>query len=1026
MSGRSVGDGVTAVPAGERRAELAPGARLGRYEIVRLLGRGGMGQVYLARHELQRTLHAVKILPAEFAGKPGFVERFRTELRTMAAMQHPNVVHVTHSDEERGRYYLVMEFVAADGGGEPYDLEEALAEKGRFEPETVRRLALQLCEGLAHAHGQGVVHRDLKPANVLLTSKDLGKAAEARICDFGLARVAGEEQVRALVAESMRRSLSLGDRSTFVERRREERSSMGAVLGTYGYMSPEQEEGRPADARSDLYALGVMLYRMLTGQRLRGMAKPASQVVPGLDPAWDEVIGKCLEHDPAARWQTAAELAAALSGTTKHTKNTKRGGPRSARRGLAAAAVAAVVAAAGYGTYRTYGTYSARRAEERARAEQAAAMDAAARAKAEGLRAAAEAALAAGDLEAAGARIAELKGAGGPASVSADLQKKYEAKAGERETNRRYAAASVARERAAKLERGQGFGARLDALEVTWREAEAARQGGGWGQALSGYDAALAACKALGEAEASREDAKARRGAAEAAKAEAEQAGSASDAEELFAEGGRGSTRAAELFETGDFAGASKAWGEASQSYASAKTRALASQAYAKAKAEVESELGGPASTRAALLEAHGGAKWSEVKRLRTLGAASANDPAAGEKAYRDALAALPGAVAEAQAAKQAEADRLAAEAKAREEKARREKVEAALAAARQARAAGEWQVCVERAGEALALEAGNAEAAALKKEAEASLVPTLTVEVEAGGRAVAAEISDGERRYRAPHTFALEAGRRYSFAVAGFSGDAAPELQGGAKTRYKPETVEVTADWRGPKTRRVTLEEVTGPPEGGPWISPATGMEFVWVPALKLWVGKYEVTNGEYRKKEPGHDSKDFEGHTLNGDRQPAVFVNFDDAKAYAAWLTERDRERLGGLRYRVLSEAEWQACAQCGDGREYPWGNAMPPKWGNYSDSASAWRYKIDGYTDGHAVACDVERSGENEWGLYGIGGNVWECCASDVSGGSFGAWRGASWNDLPVFLRVAYRIDNGGSGRDYYGGFRLALSR
>jgi len=175
------------------------------------------------------------------------------------------------------------------------------------------------------------------------------------------------------------------------------------------------------------------------------------------------------------------------------------------------------------------------------------------------------------------------------------------------------------------------------------------------------------------------------------------------------------------------------------------------------------------------------------------------------------------------------------------------------------------------------------------------------------------------------------------------------------------------------------------------------------------------------------GHNSKDFMGCSLNGERQPVVYVNFDDAKAYATWLTQRDQERLGGMRYRVISEQEWQTVAQCDDRREYPWGSSMPPRYGNYSDSVSVVRGRVGDYTDGFAVTCPVERSGVNEWGVCGLGGNVWECCASDASGASIGASRGASWNcsDL-CYIRCAHRNVTGGSPRNNISGFRLALSR
>ena len=213
------------------------------------------------------------------------------------------------------------------------------------------------------------------------------------------------------------------------------------------------------------------------------------------------------------------------------------------------------------------------------------------------------------------------------------------------------------------------------------------------------------------------------------------------------------------------------------------------------------------------------------------------------------------------------------------------------------------------------------------------------------------------------------------------------------------------------------------GPVEGRNWTSPATGMEFVWIPRIRMWVGKYEVTNAEYRKKEPNHSSQEFEGHSLNGDRQPVVYVNFDDAKSYAEWLTQQDRELLGGARYRLPSEREWETYARCGDNREYPWGNQWPPPSGmavNYPD-------RIEGYTSGFPVTAPVDKLWANPWGLHGVGGKVWEACASDSSGGRFGAWRGASWrNAYQDTLRVSYRVVGLGSHRLYNHGFRFVLAR
>lgn len=233
-----------------------------------------------------------------------------------------------------------------------------------------------------------------------------------------------------------------------------------------------------------------------------------------------------------------------------------------------------------------------------------------------------------------------------------------------------------------------------------------------------------------------------------------------------------------------------------------------------------------------------------------------------------------------------------------------------------------------------------------------------------------------------------------------------------------------------GEKTERMKTEEVVDPVPGENWTSPNTGMEFVWVPKLNCWVGKYEVTNGEYRKKERNHDSQEFEGHSLNGDRQPVVLVNYAEAQAYATWLTDQDRDVLGGARYRLPTKDEFTAFARCGDGRKYPWGDNWPPRSGqagNYhgQEGAGSWS-KIDGYRDGHPVTCDVEKSWKNPWGLYGVGGNVWEC-TSKSPGGDFDAWRGASWFNLYLDgLRCESRDGHGASGRRSHRGFRVLLFR
>ncbi len=236
-------------------------------------------------------------------------------------------------------------------------------------------------------------------------------------------------------------------------------------------------------------------------------------------------------------------------------------------------------------------------------------------------------------------------------------------------------------------------------------------------------------------------------------------------------------------------------------------------------------------------------------------------------------------------------------------------------------------------------------------------------------------------------------------------------------------------------KTKKDQVVTVKMPRPGYDWTVPRIGMEFVWIKQLECWVGKYEVTNAQYRKLESGHDSSAYKNYSLNGDEQPAAFISFKDAKTYADWLTkmEKDQGRLPlGYRYSLPTRQEWQTFVQCGDNRKYPWGNSWPPKYGNYHDRSGAgpW-HKIEYYNDKYPVTCPVKESGKNDWGLYGVGGNLWEATIKSSSDGSFEAWRGASWRfggtgSMKAPCEFFSLTAKDSSGRIGSHGFRLILGQ
>jgi serine/threonine protein kinase/Tol biopolymer transport system component len=273
---------------------LAPGTRLGPYEILGPLGAGGMGEVYRAKDTRLGRDVAVKILPAHLSSNPDLRERFEREARAISSLNHPHICTLYDVGREGDADYLVMELL--DG-----ETLAARLERGPLRVDEALKIAAQIADALAAAHKQGIVHRDLKPGNVVVTKTG------AKVLDFGVAKLRDEA-----IVDAATRTTPL--------------TSQGTMLGTVQYMAPEQLEGKAVDHRADLFAFGALLYEILTGKRafegqsqasviasiLKEDPRPVSQFVPTTPAALDRVVKSCLAKDPDERWQSAGDLAREL------------------------------------------------------------------------------------------------------------------------------------------------------------------------------------------------------------------------------------------------------------------------------------------------------------------------------------------------------------------------------------------------------------------------------------------------------------------------------------------------------------------------------------------------------------------------------------------------------------------------------------------------------------------------------------------------------------------------------------------
>ena len=334
---------------------ITSGTKLGPYEIQSPLGAGGMGEVYRALDtRLDRTV-AIKVLASHLSSSPELKQRMEREARAISSLNHPHICHLYDIGSQDGTDYLVMEFL------EGQSLAERLR-KGAMPLNEVVKIGIAVAEALAVAHRQGIVHRDLKPGNIMLTQ------GGAKLMDFGLAKPLGLQTKAAGsgAAPSFTAVATISGSSPLSPL-----TTAGSIIGTIQYMAPEQIEGKEADARSDIFALGTVLYEMVTGKRpfsgksqislassiLESDPQPVSATKPSTPPAFEHLVATCLQKDPEQRFQTAHDIKLELQWIAADKSAPVAAvaplppAPRRERLGWAAAVVAAIVLGAAAGIF---------------------------------------------------------------------------------------------------------------------------------------------------------------------------------------------------------------------------------------------------------------------------------------------------------------------------------------------------------------------------------------------------------------------------------------------------------------------------------------------------------------------------------------------------------------------------------------------------------------------------------------------------------------------------------------------------
>src|ERR1700723_3602483 len=327
---------------------IATDTSIGPYKIVALIGSGGMGEVYRAHDTRLRRDVALKVLPASFTNDPARLRRFEQEARAVAALSHANIVSVFDIGEANGTHYIVSELL------EGSSLREKIPAAG-LPRRKATELAVQFANGLAAAHDRGIVHRDLKPENIFIT-----KTGQVKILDFGLAKLRGNDAGSPGASDQTATHFSGVDHT-----------GAGQILGTAGYMSPEQVRGDAVDHRADIFAFGSILYEMLSGQRAfkRNTSAetmtailnddpqdfPSRSSAAAIPPALERIVRHCLEKQPAQRFQSAHDIAFDLESISTMSSGSALASSAAAKRNRwlipAVACIALLAAGAAFGAW---------------------------------------------------------------------------------------------------------------------------------------------------------------------------------------------------------------------------------------------------------------------------------------------------------------------------------------------------------------------------------------------------------------------------------------------------------------------------------------------------------------------------------------------------------------------------------------------------------------------------------------------------------------------------------------------------